>query len=163
MNKQILQQLQSLINNGQIIQAIKLIRTVKKISLKDAKNFVEELQVHLQGEEHKQNLDPNEQRYRSKVNHQKYQQDFSHDHRHNIEKDLPTEVYLHLQRGEKVLAMKRLRELKGLSLNEANNLIKRFYIENPKYEVLDEKKKKDIFPFIFLAVIAFIYITKIFS
>ena len=173
MNKQteiIMSQLQNLISNGQIIQAIKLIRTVKKISLKDAKKFVEEfkLQIDEAGNEREtlrnQGIEP--PRYASEkraIDHSKYTHDFGHNHRHKVEKELPTAAYLHLQRGEKIQAIKCIREAKGLTLQQAKTMVDRFYSENPQYKISEENKKKSVIPFVILAGIAYFFIKQNFS
>jgi len=72
---------------------------------------------------------------------------YQHSHRHNIEKDLPTEAYLFLQKGDKKEAIRVLREVRGMSASAANTLANQFYSLNPQYNqdaVKQQKTKSNI-------------------
>ncbi len=153
----IFRQLEGLIKSGRIIQAIKLARTAKGMNLKDAKEFVEQFrdqvdQAKFQRQDlREQGFEPPSYSDERLDTASRYQQSYQHSHRHKIEKDLPTEVYLLLQQGEKVQAIKALRDIKGLNLNQANSLIAQFYAENPQYTFSEEKTKSRIIPFLIFA------------
>lgn len=159
----IMNQLQNLIQNGKIIQAIKLVRMVKNVDLRTAKNFVDDFKrqieqtgderndIQEQGLESTAYISEQSNVQSTQINHEKYTHDFGHSHQHSVEKDLPTIAYLHLQRGETIQAIKEIRDAKGLSLQQAKQMVDSFYSENPQYNLAKEQKKKSMIPiFLFL-------------
>lgn len=165
----IMQQIQALVQDGKIIQAIKLARMAKGMDLKSAKNFIDEFRGQIdvaKRERHtqrEQGFEPLIYGQRSLDHDPKYQTNYKHSHQHSLEKDLPTEVYLHLQKGEKIQAIKRLRELKGMSLNEANSLVGRFYTQNPQYEMQEDKKSQSVIPLLIFAGVTLYIISRLFA
>jgi len=134
------------------------------MSLRDAKNFMERFKDEInqaQGQrqlQRKQGLDPVVYQDPTVQKEAKYNIDYSHSHSHRIEKDLPTEVFLHLQKGEKIQAIKALREQRGLSLNQANQMVQGFYRENPQYQTDKDVAKRNPLPFIVGLIIGFIFL-----
>jgi len=172
----IAQALQKLLGEGKIIPAIRLLRTTG-IGLKEAKDVIDRLMQQMDAGDqantnhqsaqplHQQygdnddqddaSYDPPERYQKQSYGGQKYGgQSYQHSHRHSLEKDLPTEVYLLLQRGEKLEAIKSLRAIKGYSLAQANNMVKQFYHINPQYDdgsSLQSKGKRSWIEYILIA------------
>lgn len=68
-----------------------------------------------------------------------YSQPRVHTHRparqeqYDLEKELPTEAFLYLQKGEVKNAIRVIHEVQGLNKNTATRLVKTFYTNHPEY------------------------------
>jgi len=165
MNNQILEQIQTLIKNGQIIKAIQLVRTVKNINLKDSKEIVEKIRRQVAeiknqttvSNEHFEvdSLASQSQEHYSNSEAEELSTKYQHRHSHKIEKDLPTEVYLLLQQGKKLPALKVLIDKKGIPQSQALAMINQFYVENPQYVIAKENQTGRLIPriiFLFIGI-----------
>lgn len=159
----IAQQLQKLISNGQIIQAIKLIRSASNLNLKDAKEMVERIRSQV-GPVQQERAQQREQGIEPTRYHEDTKQNVSYQsiHNHKIEKELPTEVFLLFQQGETKQGIQRLREIKGITINQASAIAKQFYRENPQYQMESMKKDNGLakyIPFLFFGFVAYKILT----
>jgi len=167
-NRKIVQAIQK----GQIIKAVQLVRRVHRVNLSDAKEMVENIQRMLSNSENNsQSMSSPSARLPDTVESKltldnRYTVSYQHSHKHSIEKDLPTEVFLLLQQGHTQEAIKGLIRIKGLAPTSAKRLVEMFYRENPQYQAKSRSLAKPtgsnfikwdwLLAFLFLGLIIFL-------
>ena len=169
--------------NGQLIRAIKLLRQAENIDLQSAKKEIESLAAQI-------NAGRQDNFYVDAKN--KSNTPLVHSHAparnqvNNVEKNLPTEAFLFLQKGEVKEALRVLKETRGLGLSAASNLAKKFYGQHPEYQSKEieqlmssrvsnsspsktsttkskRKKKSNLVEMIVFMIIIFIFLKNIFA
>lgn len=164
------------VTNGQLIRAIKLLRNVENISLKDAKQKIEAVRDSLTSDSYS-----DKDRQIATVVHTHTP---ARRGSYNIEKDMPTEAFLFFQKGEVKEAIRVLKAVKGISEAAAKNTAKTFYSQHPEYQSDEienlmrsrptststssavggnKKKKMGFIEMIIIGVILFSFLKKVFS
>jgi len=136
MRNDIYQQVQHLLEAGKLIHAIKLVREEENIGLKEAKDKVEEIVRDIRsGRSENQFLQAKTDSEILEAS----SRPRAHSHTParfatgNIEKELATEAFLFLQKGEVAKAVKVIQETKGINKSSAKRLVKMFYQQHPEY------------------------------
>lgn len=118
------------VQRGQLIKAIKLLREVENLSLSEAREKVEAMSRVISS--------------RERIDEKRATQIHSHPPArsgvYDVEKDLSTEAFLYLQKGEVSEGLKIIQESKGIGKSAASNLAKTFYKQHPEYHSSEIEK-----------------------
>jgi len=118
------------VQRGQLIKAIKLLRDVENLSLSEAKEKVEAMSRVISS--------------RERIDEKRSTKVHSHPPArsgvYDVEKDLSTEAFLFLQKGEVAEGLKVIQESNGIGKGAASNLAKMFYKQHPEYHSSEIEK-----------------------
>jgi len=132
MNDIIYQQIQSAVQSGKMIQAIKLLRQVENLNLVEAKEKIQDMADRMRDEQYDSPaLRAREQNERSAIQthtHQPARQQL-----YNIEQELPTEAFLFFQKGEVEKGIDVIQAVKGINKSSAKRMAKMFFNHHPEY------------------------------
>lgn len=136
MSEQIYRQIQMALEDGKAIQAIKLLRQIENLDLKSAKDRIDGMIQDMRSG-HMNN--PFIQAKTDSEIREASSRPRAHSHAparsgvYDVEKELPTEAFLYLQKGEVARALKIIQAEKGINKSSATRLAKMFYQQHTEY------------------------------
>ena len=136
MSEQIYRQITMALESGKVIRAIKLLRQAENLDLKSAKDridgMIQDMRSSYSNNTFLQAKTDSEIRDASS-------RPMAHSHAparsgvYDVEKELPTEAFLYLQKGEVARALKIIQEDKGINKSSATRIAKIFYQQHAEY------------------------------